>query len=451
MEKRVQKKIGALPQRVDHLLSDIQLLAHNGYLDEEHWGESWIDFIGFEDTGYRPEADRRAPAALDGDEVIAEDPDHSDILEACRVSPKPGRARPTSAPEQLAFQFGVTLRRLMLIPEGINKEQMKKEVAWGLTDGFFRGDALAFAVMGDGRRELKQEFIEYHQTRLEREAELDDEWLQEYEEGRERSDQWTQARFEMVDHIRDVLVDAGLPIQPRHGGKLRCRDDDRAESLNENLDEYHDEARDDGIFADEVLDLLIDRLVDEPDDIDDDPLIHNEPGTTGQWILFQRQYGPLEEFDPGAVVDEDDVLTVVSENHLVAKGKLNVLVNEDIEAIKDAHWKNVEATDVVEQIVGQDGKVRSVDIAREIGDSDDKAAVTKLCTDLAGREFERAILKGDNTGWSLTPYGELLVEDAFGYFFGPLGGHKSGADEAALIDAAATQIGVEDWQHSRKD
>ncbi|WP_136690076.1 hypothetical protein [Halorhabdus amylolytica] len=451
MEKRVQKKIDALPQRVDHLLSDIQLLAHNSYLDDDHWGESWIDFIGFDDTGYRPKADRRVPSTHNDKEVIAEDPDHSDILEACRVSPQPGRARPSSAPEQLAFQFGVALRRLMLFPEGIDEEQMAKEIAWGLTDGFFRGDEPAFAVMGDGRRELKQEFIEYQQNRLEREADIDDEWLQQHEEDRERSDQWMQMRFEMTDLIRDVLYDAGLPIQPKHGGKLKYRDEDRAESLNENLDEYHDETSDDGIFADEVLDHLIDHLVDEPDDIDDDPLIHNEPGTSGQWNLFQRQYGPLEEFDPAEVVDEDDVLTIVSENYLVAKGKLNVLVKEDTGAIEDAHWKNVEATEVLEQVVEQDGKVRSADIAKEIGDVDDKAAVTKLCTDLAGREFERAILEGDNTGWSLTPYGELLVEDAFGYFFGPVGGHKSGPDEAAKIDAAAAQISVEDWEYSRKE
>jgi len=439
MEKRVQKKINALPQRVDHLLSDIQLLAHNGYLDDKHWGESWTDFIGFEDTGYRPKSDGRAPAALDGDEVLGEDPDHSDILEACRVSPKPRRIRPTSAPEQLAFQFGVAIQRLMLFPEGIDEFQMAKEVAWGLTDGFLRGDESAFAVMGDGRRELKQEFIEYQQTRLEREAELDDDWLQEREESCERSDQWNQARYEMMDHIRDVLNNAGLPIQPNFGGK------------RENLDESHGETSEDGVFPAEVLDLLIDLLVDEPDDIDDDPLIHNEPGTSGQWILFQGQYGPHEEFNPGEVVDEDDVLTVVSENHLVAKGKFNILVNEDMEAIEDAHWKNVEATDVLKQIVGQDGKVRSADIAEEIGDINDKAAVTKLCTDLAGREFERPILEGDNTSWSLTPYGELVAEEAFGYFFGPSGAHKSGPDEAALIDAAAAQVGVEDWQYSRKE
>lgn len=439
MEKRVQKKIGALPQRIDHLLSDIQLLAHNGYLEDEHWGDAWIDFIGFGDSGYRPRTDRRVPPEF---EDTDREPDHDELLEACRVGPTPGRARPTSSPEQVAVQVGAMLQRLMLYPEGIDEEQMAMEIAWGLVDGFLRHDMPAFSVMGDGRRDLKEDFIEYQQTRLEREVEMDDEWLQQHEDDRERSQEWTDARNKMAWRVRDVLHDAGLPIQAKFGDH---------DNLNEQLDDYHDEVREDGIYAHEVLDHLIDRLVEEPEDIDDDPLLSNEPGTAGQWVLFQRQYGPIEEFGPQEVVEKDDVLTVVSENHLVAKGKLSVLVEEDVEAIEDAHWKNVEATDVIEAIVGADGKPRSADIAEEIGERNDKAAVTKLCTDLAGREFERAILTGDNTGWELTPYGELVVEEAFGYFFGPVGGHQSGGEEAALIDAAAAQVGVEDWQYSRKD
>jgi len=449
MDDRVQKKVERLGQRVDHLLLDIQLLSDEGYLGGEYWGETWIDFIGFDDTGRRPENDRRAISEFKDTD---REPDHDDILEACQVSPAPGRARPTSSPEQLAASIGVMLDRLMRYPEGIDQKQMAMEIGWGLADGFLRGDKAAFAMMGDGRRDLKEQFIEYQQTRLEREAELDDERLQEYEGSRDRSKEWVHARHEMADCIRDVLLDADLPIQSEFGEKLKYRDEGTVETLNESLSEYHGETTEDGIFADEVVDLLIDRLVDEPDDIDDYPFITNKPGTTGQWILFQGQYGPLKEFDPGAVVEKDDVLTVVSENHLVAKGKLNVLVNKDMEAVEDAHWKSVEATEVLKRIVGQDGQVRSVDIAEEIGDRYDKAAVTKLCTDLAGREFERAILRGDiNNNWNLTPYGELVVKEASGYFFGPLSAHQSGAEEAALIDAAATQVGVKDWRYSQND
>jgi hypothetical protein len=438
MEERLEKKVNELGTRVDHLLSDIQLLADNGYLDSDHWSGAWIDFIGFDDSGYRPETDRRAPPDFENTD---RDPDHSEIVEVCRVSPKPGRGRPTSAPEQIGCQLGVMFKRLMIYPDGIDESQMNKEMAWGMADGLLRGDEPAFGVIGDSRRELKQEFIEYQRNRLEREVQLDNETLQWYEESRSESRQWIQARSEMVDRTRNILYDAGLPIQSRN--------EDWAENLNEDLEEYHGDTRDDGISAERVVDFLIDHLVDEPDGIDDDPFIHNEPGTSGQWILFQRQYGPLEEFDPAEVVDKEDVLTIVSEKHLVAKRKLNTLVNEDTETIENAHWKNVEATEVLEQIASQDGEVRSADIAIEIGDSDDKAAVTKICTDLAGRSFERAILKGDKTGWSLTPYGELLTKGVVGG--GPVGAHKSGSNETTLIDAAASQVGIEGWQYTKKE
>lgn len=439
MEKRVQKKIDDLGQRVNHLLSDIQLLAYNGYLEDEHWGDIWRDFIGFGDTDFLPRTDRRVPPKFEDSD---EEPDHSDLIDACTVSPTPGRARPTSSPEQVAIQVGAMLQRLMLYPEGVDERQMAMEIAWGLAEGFLRHDMPAFSVMGDGRRDLKEEFIEYQQKRLDREAELDEKRLDQHEKNRDRSQEWTDARNEMAWYIRDILYDAGLPIQAKFG---------ESDGMNEQLDDYHDEVCEDGIYAHEALDHVIDHLVEEPEDIDDDPLRSNVKGSAGQWVLFQEQYGPVEEFDPKEVVDEDDVLTVVSENHLVAKGKLSVLVEEDVQAIEDAHWKNVEATDVIETIVQQDGKPRSADIAEEIGERNDKAAVTKLCTDLAGREFERGILKGDNTGWELTPYGEVIAEEEFGYFFGPSGGVQSGAEEAALIDAAAAQIGIEDWQYSRKD
>lgn len=435
VESAVENKVEQLGQRVDHLLSDVQLLAHNGFLDEDRWFDAWVDFIGFGDSGYRPNADRRAvpefvETGIPGyEDVTDEDPTHTDIVDACTVGAGDWRSRPTSSPEQIGYQVGAMLQRLMFYPDGVNAEKMSFDIAWGLADGFLRGDMPAYAVSGDQRRELKEDFIKYQQNRLEGEVDIDKEWEERRTKSHEQSEAWTDARTEMKVAVEETLSEIGLPIH----SEFRHRVDKEGFKS--------DEA---GLEAGEVTDYLIDHLVDVPDDIDEKPAVSGKVGTMGQWALFQNQYGPVDEFDPEEVVTEEAVLGAVEEHDLLEKAQLAAFVDDDVETLADTGWKKIGAVDVVNEVAEQAGSARSADIARAIKGENHKGSVTKLCADLAGRDFERAILEGGRGNWSLTPYGKLVAEyvsNSYSRKTRP----RITRREDSVVEQAIEQVGIEGW------
>ncbi|RLM59921.1 hypothetical protein, partial [Halorubrum sp. Atlit-26R] len=46
LEADIQEKVEDLGHRLDHLLSDVELLARNGYLDEDYWQDVWLALVG---------------------------------------------------------------------------------------------------------------------------------------------------------------------------------------------------------------------------------------------------------------------------------------------------------------------------------------------------------------------------------------------------------------------
>jgi hypothetical protein len=136
LEAAIEEKTEQLGRRLDHLLSDVELLAENGYLNEDHWKEAWLALVGFGEWEYTPDKTFRT---VDGFAGTDREPTPDDIIEAFTVGGNPSYGdRPTSAPAEVARDVGRMLHHLTIVPdEGVGEETVYQEMAWGLIRGFY--------------------------------------------------------------------------------------------------------------------------------------------------------------------------------------------------------------------------------------------------------------------------------------------------------------------------
>lgn len=422
MQTRIEDKVEDLGHRIDHLLSDIRLLHGNGYLEEDTWGDTWEGFIGFEESEHTPKNSLRDMRSLLAE---GEDPTPADIADACTLGPKPGKFREFSAPEAVSRDVGRMLFRVMLTPDGVNQETLLKDMGWGFIEGLYLDHRIAGEARGDHRQEKMNDLFDYFEERLELALEYDE---QDDLLGTEKpvDHDRTQTEAEFIDEIRAILEDEGIPAKPS--------------------DDYRSETASEGVFPREVLDLLVDDLVDDTEI--DHPHESSVTGSGGQWILFNKQYGPYEEMDPASIVTREHVLEIISRYNLVTKGKLSVQAVADAEELEETKWRGIHAKEILSVIAKQEGAPRSKLIARELKTTDHESIVTKLCNDMAGREWEIPLLKGDASGWEITAYGRLTADAAFGYEFGPLSAHGTTEEDVERIAAAADEAGIEQWEYN---
>lgn len=438
LEERVEQRVAMLGDRIDLLLHDVSLLDQKGHLDGEPWHDAWFDFAGFDTGSHTPDLTRRDTFEF---EIGSEQADATELIDACTPGMQPGTGSPTSLPAEVAADIGRMMWQIMVTPEGLERETVMKEVVWGFIRGFYMDQRPANECIGDARRELMDGLNSFLTQRADKVADADEDTLELLNESREASRKWSAKRQGMKDIIRDILNAHDVPLKRPSAWKEAFEESDNTDSTEERG----------GVEPSEVLDLLTDYLVDSDAIDEDDPFVNDTPGTQGQLIQFQRQYGPVEEFEPSDVVTPENVLTVVSEYNLVSKGQLQPLVEDDAERIEDKSWRGIEAADVVDTIAESEGEAKSSTIAMDIRQNDDKGSVTALCRDLEGREFERPVLMGDKTGWRLTAYGELVAQTMFnGTPFGPLGVGDV-EKKAALVEGAADEIGVETRDYSPEE
>ncbi|MHC3439549.1 hypothetical protein ACYJ1Y_16025 [Natrialbaceae archaeon A-gly3] len=432
LQEDVQKKIDQLGERFERLFSDVELLYKNGYLEEEYYVDAWAELLGFD-----------------------EDDEWGEILEACQLHADVEDARPTSAPQEVARQFGQLLFRLMLTPDEISDpESVMKELAWGFLQGLYL-DSADGILLGDARREAIEGTIEHLEERLEVELDYDEPVISFHKEWQEQREASKEAEQAIHDRIREVL-DGIEGVEPQgYGVGL----------------ENHQR----GIDPREVFTLLIDRLTEDPAPEEDGLAVDNTLGTAGQQVLFERQYGPLTEIDVDEIVTREDVLAVIKEYNLATKDEIAARVYEDVEALEDAGgYKGVDdAAEVVRVIHKADGSPRSAAIARAVATESHKGSVTALCNcltggkrlkgqeELADRAAERPILTGESDGWGLSVYGEFIgnelkvrerrkrspfAELQSIQFNAGLGDHPS--DLADRLAEAADEIGLEMLERS---
>lgn len=426
LEQDVQQKVDQLGERFNRLFSDVELLYENGYLDEEQYVDAWIDLLGFD-----------------------EDDEWGEVLQACHLQATAEGARPTSAPQEVAREFGQLLFMMMLFPSEMGDDElevMAKELAWGFLHGLYL-DPLDGAPLGNIRREAVEETIDYLEDRLEAELEHDERVIDFHEEWRERIETSKEAEQKIYDRIREVLGEIE-GLQPQELTPVAFASGDYSH----------------GIDPRDVYRLLIDHLTEDPSPEEDGPGLNNDLGTAGQEALFERQYGPVDELDLDEIVTRENVIAVVSKFNLETKDQIGAMVYEDVQEVTEAGWKGVDVFDVVGEIYQADSSLRSATIAQEIATDSHQGAVTAICNclagrkELAGRVWERPIVTGDTDGWELTAYGRFVAKElaarerrkseprGLESLEFTVGVNMYADDVADRVAEAADEIGVEMWE-----
>lgn len=435
LEGDIEKKVDNLGHRIDHLLTDISLLYQNGYLGEEHWRDAWLSLVGFDQWEHTPTSTFRL---VDGFGDTDDDPTPRDVVDAFTLGDNPSRGdRPTTAPAELARDVGSALYRLTVIPEnGLDRERVLQEMAWGLVKGFYMENRPVREVHNNEPENTPMaELLEYFDARRDLDVEYNNDSREFWTDMAESKDKWESTEHEIRERIRDILRAEDLPVSDpleRH----------RADGTIEAIPVY------------DVYLLLVDRLVDDVEPPEGSLLTGDVLGSAGQMALFKQEYGPADEVDVAELVTREDVLGVVSEYNLLTKAKLEPVVVDHAERLEDTAWKTIDATEITDLLKQSETKLSSSEIAKELKTESHTGTVTKLCNDLAGREFEPALLEGDSGGWNLTQYGRLVAKSAsrptgsprIGSVAGPDGNTKERAEDIAEVGET---IGIRGWKFSQ--
>lgn len=429
IEDQIQSKIEKLDERLNRLLSDVDILRENGYLNAEHWDETWTDLIGFGDNEFAPKLSLR-PIDEENDS-----PTHADIVDAVQLSPQYSSARPRSAAGELGRDLGRFAYQLMLVPESVEAKAMMKNIAYGFLEGCYFDNRPAGDPneRSDYREQVMGELLESLEERLEKELEQDERLEEWHASLDEASEAWDEVRWKMRRRIRDLIDDLEVPLFTVSPDIM-----ERAQQPDDWADQQF------GIQASFLEPLLIDHVTESGLD-PDDPTVSDTIGTSGQVAQFQIEHGPTDELDVNEIVTRENLLTIISDYELVTRERMAPLVEEDKERIEEMSWRSIEANDVLQALDHADGNLSSTEIAKELRTSSHKGTVTKLCNDLAGRALERPLVKGNNGDWSLTPYGRVV---ASGAQLKPKF-HASDRDAklADLVANAAPDVGIETWDH----
>lgn len=425
LEAAVEEKAEQLGHRLDHLLSDVELLAKNGYLDEDHWKEAWLALAGFDEWENTPDSTFRTVDEFAGTD---REPTPDDIVEAFTVGENPSYGgRPTSAPAELARDVGQMLQRLTIVPdEGPGEKTVLQEMAWGLVRGFYYDLRAPASIYGEPEEDPMAELLEYFDHRYDMKLEYDEDSRELFRERREEEEAWNDIENEMRTRVREILVAEDLPVHVpealEHGS---------SEGIN-HFDVYH---------------LLIHELVKDVEPDPDSRIQVYKPFTTGQMILFKQAYGPKEELDVEEVVTRENVLDVVDRYNMLTKAKLDDDVANQADQVGEMSWKTIDAMDVLDVLDSAEGPLSSTQIAQEIETASHKGSVTKLCRDLAGREVDIPILEGGPGNWELTQGGELIKKSVGASYAIPSSvwgdDPEAGAEKIARI---AEDLGISSWE-----
>lgn len=424
LEADVQEKVEQLGHRLDHLLSDVELLAQNGYFDEGDWQDVWLALVGFDEWEHTPSTFR----TIDGGADTDRGPTVDEIATAFTVGKNPSRGRrPTSAPAELARDVGQMIYRLTIVPdEAPEEDAVLREMAWGMVQGFYSDLRSSPMRYEKPEAEPMSELLEYFDNRRDIEVEYNKDSRKMWQSMQEHSDAWDSIDQEIRDRIRDILAAEGLPV--------------------ETFDFEAMETPKDTISVHDAHYLLIDHLVTDVDTDPDSPIQGDKPFTSGQHTLFTRAYGPADEFDVEEVVTREDVLTIVTRYNMVTKAKLDPLVVEESERVEEMSWKTISAVDVLGFVSHVEGRPTSRQIAEGLETASHQDSVTKLCRDLAGRETEAPIIDGDTRGWELTEWGELIKKSVGASYAIP---NSIWSDDpegrAEKIARVGAEFGIEGW------
>ncbi|OYR80397.1 hypothetical protein DJ71_14985 [Halorubrum sp. E3] len=427
LEAAVEEKAEQLGHRLDHLLSDVELLAKNGYLDEDQWKEAWLALAGFDEWEYTPEMSFRT---VDGFAGTDREPTSEDIVEAFTIGENPSfGGRPTTAPAELARDVGRMLHRLTIVPdEGVGEETVYQEMAWGLIRGFYYDHRTPASFYEEPEEDLLGELLEYFDHRYDMKLEYDEDSRELFRERREATEAWEDVGNKMRSRVREILVAEDLPVH---------------------VPEALEHGEPGGINHFDVYHLLIHDLVKDVE-YSHPRLQGDKPFTSSQVIVFQEAYGPREEFNVEEVVTRENVLGVVDRYNMLTKAKLDEDVADQAAQLSEMGWKTIDAMDVLDTLDAAEGPLSSTQIAQKLETASHKGSVTKLCRDLAGRGVDIPMLEGGPGNWELTQGGELIKKSVGASYAIPSSvwgdDPEAGAEKIARL---AEDLGISSWEWER--
>jgi len=337
--KSIEEKVGELPECIEKLIRYVELLHEAGYLDVETWGPHWSKLLNSEEW----------------------DDEEFELSDRMYTSETPQ--------EELGREFGITIRRLALLPKMADDEEFMVGLLSGVIEAFT-------SEMGSGRAIGLVE--ELHQ-RLEDDIRLT---------------RISDRLIEMTDY--DFLGDI---------------EDEIDACIEENLSQM-------GIDpSDELVKSVKLAIQDE---------YENGKGLA---VMIAGDGSPTAgDWDVEKYVTQERVRRVVEGRDLHEKIQLKQKLRADLNELFSISCREVVAPEVIINTPEEGGSVR--DVAEEISESaDDKVAgvlpaVVNLSRYLDGEKDsnlgERDGIKvlslreeGDMSDWELelTPYGEIIKEN----------------------------------------
>jgi len=108
--------------------------------------------------------------------------------------------------------------------------------------------------------------------------------------------------------------------------------------------------------------------------------------------------------------EPDVIQSIIEEYCLLTKQRLKSDVEADIERLGDSDPRGISGSwlDVLEAV--HDGKASSQEVAGELEGNVYHGSVTEAANRLTDSGWAHPLLRGDRTGWKVTPYGRVVVE-----------------------------------------
>jgi hypothetical protein len=333
IEQRIEEKIELISDRFEHLSNDVELLREEGYLDVESWASGWLELMDVE----LPEA-----AADDG------------LRDAfTRKSSEKEWYTHATPPGEFGYEVGDMLYHLMLLPRGVNREDVYLDLAWGVVQGIY--------WFTD---EHTYEGIKRLEERSQRKLKADDRLSQ----FADFAEQMGDLGDEIDDRIEEILKSEGIEPTPGLVREIHNEAENEREELPFMVWGSGEEA-----IVEAYTPELVNEVIEE------------------KRILEKRQMREIVE-DDAELLDEKagspsaravllDLLE--SENEVDSSGEVASRLNEN----KD--WTS-----------------RVTTVARDL------AGVKNGNAGWKHRDIwdDRPVVEGDRDGWKTTAYGEVVAE-----------------------------------------
>lgn len=393
LNQRVQQKTVLLPERLERLKQDIELLAENERLDEEQGTEVWQDLL-----------------------VKADGTQERDKIHA--ITELQGGIFPSTPAIELGRNVGKLLYHLVQFDDGSEWHDQIAHLVIGFIEGIYVDELSVRALDKVGIDGAVADLTDTVRG-LSKEVESKREPATKMFESMRANHEKTKAfRLEAKQNVRKCLSEENVPgveyttLRDRMNEASSKEQSEGQEETEILTSETLEEATADS--ATSVAERTYAHLVAEEVEAD------GVPGTVQASLVFSSF--DVSESSPDEFASHDRIMDVFERKRILGRIMLEKEVREDIRDLESQHWRGVEATEIL-GVVQEKEPISTDEIARNLDSRKSYTSqVTRLARALAGHEYELhdtwktlPLLEGDKSGWQLTDYGEVVATYTFDY------------------------------------